>query len=513
MTTGTKSDDAATPGDASPAKKPLGPLQTTVRLGIMLVVCCAAIFWACRMAWENYYPLQAVTRRLGSSDSSQRVVAVHEMTELGATSTSEAIGALIPLLKDPDAGVRNEAAQALGTLGAQAVRSGESEAGATTSALLGLLHDPETKVRIAATGALRLVAGSTLNRSARGTAKSAKADSAPATAIDTTAVAAGLLGLLKDQNPDVRQAAISAVATIGPQVLKDPPRELLAIVESEAVSHRIAAIAALANFPRGLDPLIPTLLRHLERDEPQVRDTCAQALGRIQSSSLSTAVLPDLVKGLGSRDRVVRMDIIGLLSRLHPDANAVVPALITVLREPIDSDAMSMGNGGSISYIGPAHDAARALATIAPGTSAAEPAVTALANVVQNGPAQRKASAANALSSFGHAAVGAVPALVEMVGEAARSKVQNGDGASAAGALSEIAPGTPAAGAAASALIAALKAESIPTRTAAIEELAKFGSAAAAALPTLRELRENDPTPAVRRAAESALDKLEKGAK
>jgi HEAT repeat protein len=322
-----------------------------------------------------------------------------------------------------------------------------------------------------------------------------------------------LLGLLKDQNPDVRQAAISAVATIGPQVLKDPPRELLAIVESEAVSHRIAAIAALANFPRGLDPLIPTLLRHLERDEPQVRDTCAQALGRIQSSSLSTAVLPDLVKGLGSRDRVVRMDIIGLLSRLHPDANAVVPALITVLREPIDSDAMSMGNGGSISYIGPAHDAARALATIAPGTSAAEPAVTALANVVQNGPTQRKASAANALSSFGHAAVGAVPALVQMLGEAARSNVQASNGASAVGALSEIAPGTPAAGAAASALIAALKAESMPTRTAAIEELPKFGSAAAAALPTLRELRENDPTPAVRRAAESALDKLERGAK
>jgi HEAT repeat protein len=487
-------------------------MQTTVRLGIMLVVCCAAIFWACRLTWENYYPLQAVTRRLGSSDASQRVVAVREMTELGASSTSEAIHALIPLLKDPDAGVRNEATQALGTLGAQAAGTGGNEAGAAASALLELLSDADPRVKIAATGALRLVAGSALNRSARGAAKNAKGETGAAAAIDAAPVAHGLLGLLKDQDPDVRQAALVALTTIGPQVLKEPPKEMLAAVESAAASDRIGAIAALSSFPRGLDPLIPTLLRHLEQDEPQVRDTCAQALGRIQSSSLTAAVLPDLVKGLGSRDRVVRMDIIGLLSRLHPDAKAVVPALITVLREPIDSDAMSMGNGGSISYVGPAHDAARALATITPGTTAAEPALTALTDVVQNGPSQRKASAANALSSFGKFAVGAVPALIKMVEDAARSKVQNGDGASAVGALSEIAPGTPAAGAAASALIAALKAESMPTRTAAIEELPKFGSAAAAALPTLRELKENDPTPAVRRAAESALEKLDKGA-
>jgi HEAT repeat protein len=513
MTTSTTSDDAAKSGQTSSAKKRPRSLQTSVRVTIVLVVCCAAIFWACRMVWESYYPMRGVTRRLGSWDSAQRVTAIRDLTELGAGSSGEAIGVLIPLLKDPVASVRAEAAGALGVVGSYAVRSHAEEAGAATRTLLESLKDPATSVKVAATGALRILVGSMPSISRQGSTNASKGASSPPTTIDTKAVVAAFRGLLDDQDGQVRQAALLGLATIGPPVLGEPPEALFATVESDLETDRTGAIAALSSFPRGLDRLIPMLLRHLERDEPQVRESCAHALGRIQSSALTSAVVPDLVNGLGSRDRNVRTHIITLLGGIHPDAPSVVPALIKVLREPIDSDGRTMGNGGSISYTGPAHDAARALSAIAPGTSMTEVSITALSEVVQSGPDQRRGSAADALGRFGPSAVRAVPALIAMLEKAGKSEVRNSDGRSAARALGQIAPGTPAAASASAALTAALTAKAISTREAAIEELPRFGSGATAALPLLVDLKEKDPIPAVRQAAAAAIDALKDSSK
>src|SRR5262249_7643731 len=97
--------------------------------------------------------------------------------------------------------------------------------------------------------------------------------------------------------------------------------------------------------------------------------------------------------------------------------------------------------------------------------------------------------------------------------ETAAGKVPTNDGASAARALSRIAPGTPLATAAVTALTAALKSESIATREAALGALEPFGPAAAAAIPSIRAVQEKDPIPNVRQAATSALEALENGAK
>ena len=40
------------------------------------------------------------------------------------------------------------------------------------------------------------------------------------------------------------------------------------------------------------------LLRHLEDDEPPVKEACVNALGRIQPAALSPAVIPVLIDGL-----------------------------------------------------------------------------------------------------------------------------------------------------------------------------------------------------------------------
>jgi hypothetical protein len=199
-----------------------------------------------------------------------------------------------------------------------------------------------------------------------------------------------------------------------------------------------------------------------------------------------------------------------LLARLKPDPGAAVPALIAVLREPIESDQRSTGRGAGRfeTYEGPAHDAAHALGAIAPGTPRAGEAMAALAEVVRSGPAQRKDSAAEALGAFGPAAAPAVPALVGLLKETATSKVPTRAGGLAAAALGKIAPGTPAAAEALAALTDALHAPWVPTRQAAVAALPAFGPAAAAAVPALRELKDKDPDPAVRKAADAALGKI-----
>src|SRR5262249_50767217 len=154
----------------------------------------------------------------------------------------------------------------------------------------------------------------------------------------------------------------------------------------------------------GLDPLVPALLRHLENDEASVREACEQALARIRPQALSSAVVPDLIAGLKSPDRDVRTRIITLISRLSPDVGQVTPPLIAVLKEPLDSDGGRVGPGMTIVPAGPAHDAARALGQLAPGTKSADDAIKALTEVVESGPDQRKGSAAEALGHFGPAA-------------------------------------------------------------------------------------------------------------
>jgi HEAT repeat protein len=271
------------------------------------------------------------------------------------------------------------------------------------------------------------------------------------------------------------------------------------------------AIATLAAFRRGLDPFVQPLLRHLAKDEPQVRETCIQALRRIRSSALTKAVSPSLIDGLQSHDPDVRVRIIALLAQISPDVREAAPALIAVLKkEPVDSDeSTTEGSPPVTTFSGPAHEAAAALGRIAPGTSQAGPAIAALTDVIQAGPPQRRASAIDALGRFGKEAAVAVPALVAVLGEAESGDEPTGDKASAAAGLGRIAPGTSSADQALAALTAALKSSSPSARRAAIQALPSFGHASASTIPRIRTLKESDPMPSVRKAAESALEKLE----
>jgi HEAT repeat protein len=483
---------------------------------LALVLCCGAIFWAWRVVWDERHPLLAAVRGLQARDPSQRLAAVREVTDLSFGQSGAAIRSLIMVLDDPDLGVRAAAAQSLGLVGSQAVKVGsDSEAvRAATTGLLGLLKDQHTEVRLAAATGLGAIVMTSPSSSGRGSGQAAKTAVPPAaSAVDFEAVDAAFVALLGDPDDGVRQAALVALGALAPRIAGDPPQALFAALEEASAAQRAAAVAVLSRFPRGLDPLIPWLLRHLERDEPQVRAACTEALGGIRPPAVSKAVVPALIAGLGNRDREVRFRVVALIGRLAPDAHVAVPALITILREPSDSDQPVEGMSIYTSYSGPAHAAARELGRIAPGTDSAGEAIAALTEVVRSGPPRRRAAAASALGAFGAAAAAAVPAVITLLRENAASEVPSRDGESTARALGRIAPNTPSAAKAVTALTDALGAHSEPTREAAVTALASFGSQAAGAIPAIRTLQEKDPNPGVRKAAAATLEKIKAGSK
>jgi HEAT repeat protein len=521
MSTSTVGDGDSQPESSLAKVRQVRFQRTGMRALIMLVLCCAAIFWAWRVVWEDRHPMWAAARRLRSAEASERLAAVQEVSELGTSGTDEAIGPLIPALADRDAAVRRAAAQALGNVGSSAAKSGTQAEVVREAAqgLLGALKDPEASVRIAAAGSLRILAGITPGNSSRGGgrgrgAKAAQEAESQPSVIDKAAVVAALLDLLGDRDPEVRQAALFALGPVAPSVLGEPPKALVAALEDESAANRAVAIGTMAAFQRGLDPFVASLLRHLANDERPVREACSRALARIRPAALTSAVAPALIEGLGNHDPDVRLRMVSLLSRISPDAHTAVPALIAVLNEPIDSDQASMeGVNAVTTFTGPAHEAAKALGRLAPGTPAAGQAIAALTKIVQAGPPQRRASAAGALGQFGKDAAVAVPALVSILGETEAGKEPTDEKASAAEALGRISPGTSSADQAVTALIATLKSQSTATRRAALEALPSFGPAAAGAIPQIRAVNESDPNPTVRKAAASALEKLEDGEK
>jgi HEAT repeat protein len=384
-----------------------------------------------------------------------------------------------------------------------------ADARAATEALLGLAEDPDGRVRAALTTSLAVIgSAASASRPAGRNASAAKTASGPV--VDIDALAARLTIALDSPEEPVRQAALVGLGTMAAKLPGGPSPSLIKAVDDPSAGSRQAAIIALGHYRQGVDPAIPRLLRHLEDEQPQVREACVEAFRLIRPPAVSPAVAPAVIAAVRNPDRSARVVLVTLLGRLKPDPGAAVPALIPVLGEPIDSDVKAVERSTVVydTYNGPAHEAARALGAIAPGTPQAGAAMAALVEVVRSGPAQRKGSAAEALGAFGPAAVSAVPPLVSMLKETATAKAPTRAGGSAAGALGKIAPGTPAAAEALAALTAALRAPWVPTREAALAALPAFGPKAAAALPAIRELKDKDPDPGVRKAADSALGKI-----
>lgn len=489
-----------------------------IRLVVMLVICAAATFWASRTVWEHAHPSAALARTLHSSDPDQRSAAIREIGALGQDESGLAVEYLTPVLRDPDATVRRDAAEALSRVGAGAITAGKDPetVRAAVKQLFAALHDSDASVRMEAASALTTLAdvasGAGGRARGRGKSKTEKPASPSSNLVDDQAVVAALLKLLADSDTEVRRIALLGVGKLASKGSGNPPQALYSAIEDQSPVIREAAFTALTGFAGGLDPLIPTLLRHAEHDDPVVQAACARALSRIKPSALSAASTPLLITGLQNRNRDVRLHLVTLIGRMSPEPSAAVPALITVLREPAESDQQRIaGTMMMVSYAGPAQEAAQVLGRLAPGTPAASQAIAALTEMVQSGSPKRRAAAARSLAQFGRAASGAAGALITLLHDAETAKQLTEDGPAAARALGQIAPGTSEAKKAATALADAFNSSAAPIREAAVGALASFHQNRADltdVIARLRDLHEKDRVQAIRDAAASALEKL-----
>jgi HEAT repeat protein len=262
------------------------------------------------------------------------------------------------------------------------------------------------------------------------------------------------------------------------------------------------------------------LLRTVDHDEPAVRPACWWAFIRNKPPAFSAAAIPALVAALGSPSRIVRSHAARALYPYDRDPRAAVaiPALLTLLREPIDPELLQpTASVPAPAWRGwdPSDVAAHLLGSLAPGTKSAGEVIAALAEVVRSDHVSRRWSAARALGEFGPAAESAVPVLVRALRDDLARR--DGDpylyGSAAAWALGRIAPRTKSADEALAALIDALDPRSdvlLATRIAAIEALPPFGATDARVPPLLRTWQKN-PDLHLKMAADKAVTVLDDG--
>lgn len=191
----------------------------------------------------------------------------------------------------------------------------------------------------------------------------------------------GLRRLLGDPQMEVRGAAASALAAIGPAAVK-PLVEVLKTTDPRA---RESAVYALREIGPGAADALPAL-RDLEDDpDPAVRRATALAFG-----ALGPAALDPLVGMCRDKDASVRAAAAGALRLLREAAAPALPTLRALLRDPDDWVRIA---------------AAKTVGTLGKD---AEMAIPELADLLRRGSEPHRAAAAEALLSIGPAAA---PAL------------------------------------------------------------------------------------------------------
>jgi HEAT repeat protein len=492
---------------------------------VLLVGALGALAWVGYKVWDDMSVDDATRRfrdglkQVRSRDASERSTAAATLQfAITPAQVDRALDALAVTLSDKDPGVRASAAHTLGGLIVRIknprgdVKASPEQVDKWTTlamnSVVKTLPDPDPSVRAAGIVGLGLVTmqpetsggGEVSDRATRsgdtpkkkGGGGRMKAPPRRAPEDLATALRTGSAKWTRDK----------AKAYYG-YIDFDAPVELVAAVNDESVNIRIAAIRTLRNFPLGLDAAIPALLSALEQHDaqdpsgdPRVHEACREVL---QMAWPTPAVVPALTDALKNNHGESRGFAALLLGRIGPEAAAAVPALLATLKEPLDpavprSAQMALQQD-------PPCSAARALGSI----SASDEVISALADVLKSELDYRHGAAANGLAQIGAPARVAAPALVAAYHKWLDSKDQVNSGHWLTTALGRIGPGSAAESDAIKALIRSLDSKDGSIRQLAAESLGRFGKAAVAAAPKLRELKANERS---RQAATAYTDAL-----
>ena len=327
-------------------------------------------------------------------------------------------------------------------------------------ALQAALQSPNEATRVGAARALRYALQST----------SFLALLAPgnllALAVNTDTLLAAVSSASADPIVDVRKEAVAALASLAAALDREPPSALRFALQDPSPLVRNTATVGVAGFRKGLSPCLTDLFRIMADNEPEgvgstepifsLRSRCLLAIRLIKSEPTARA-LPVLTAALSSPYCEVRGAAATLLGRTGPDGVAAVPALVGALKRSLDPTPRSVQ---AVLDVHEPPEIVSALQHIDPsGTVVHHEIVPILVNALALDYRNARYSAIMALPLLGQIAEPAVPALVEVI----KQKDRRMDTREvAAGALVQIARGTPSADMARSALEVAFRMGLIP---------------------------------------------------
>jgi HEAT repeat protein len=397
-----------------------------------------------------------------------------------APRPKSSIPELTKALASSEASDRAAAAQDLGVAIAEAVQEGgpPADSQAAIAALVDAVEDRATEVSTTAGLALAV-------------AFRARPKPGGESPLDPAPAVAALGRRLTSKDRATRSMALAALSGIARAVPAPAPPELLAALDEGSPQDRDHAAMTVAAFQQGVEPAIPVMFRAFEAAPPGSPGNMNAAFSAIRPPPAS---IPLLIEKLAHARADVRTRAAQLLGRIGPGAKEAIPALLDLLANSDPRGIEGLEVPQSYRGYSPSHDpaaeaAAQALPKIAGGTDAAPAALDELTKGLRERPPSHRRVYAYTLGLFGKAAAPAVPALVETLRAEVAEPSTPGTGQRLAWALGEIAPETPEASQAVTALSDALGATEAPTVTAAIQALGRFGPAAAPALPRLRELK------------------------
>ena len=454
--------------------------------------------------------------------------------------STEAIPALVAVLHSPDAEVRSLAATSLAEF--------RDAAGEAVPALLAILKGPDgpgpsrpatgRDPVISAVEALGRLAPSRSHteesvaavlkvlRSGDGRRRVAAAAALGGFRAEDDLIAA-LAESIRDRDLAVRLASVHALQALGLNAPFRAPKALAEALDDESADVRVYAASTLAHVGLGIDPFIPALVRHAERDpNAQAREACQIALQDLVPPAVTEAAIPDLAAALASRDPRVRGAVAVVLGRLGPPARAAIPALIRVLRTPVVEESVPTAHvhAGQLyfsaqvmgtspkrtpnAWADQLYWTVQALGRIAPGSAMAGESVAALMAVLKPEETDLNTAVVTALGAFGPAAAPAVPILLQTLRQAIAER-KAWLAVWTAAALGRIAPDVASSAEAIAALEGSLKhpeGDGFLCCKAA-EALGEFGPVAVSATPGLIELLKRGPSPG-RATAAMALGRI-----
>jgi HEAT repeat protein len=169
------------------------------------------------------------------------------------SGNSMPVADMVAGLRDRDVNIRLRTLDILEALGPTAAPAGP--------ALVKALNDPNRFVRWAAARALGKVG-----------------------AVESETAIPALIGMLSDDDVDLRAAAASTLAGYGPAARTAVP-VLLAALASEDTSLRVAALRALERIGLESSPALPVIRDALEARDASVRQGAARLLGKLGPSA------------------------------------------------------------------------------------------------------------------------------------------------------------------------------------------------------------------------------------